>query len=212
MGDGLLYQRSATSVAWRPMILAGEDIGDEAAWYIEYHPSRGNYAFRNAATGKYLSHASSGQNMTLKTVLNGQVIASEYFQLMPDRTDVTLDAGTEVLTTHGYWFTWSLNGSNIAMQAAKSSSAEGGLVTQATFDFSDKATAQQWIIFSEEELKAYQARATAIGEIRLTPEEQQSEAEPEAVYSIDGKRLSHPQRGLNIIRFTDGKFKKTLLP
>ena len=212
LGDGLLYQRSASSVAWKPMILAGEEIGDEAAWYIKYRPSRGSYAFQNVASGKYLSHPSSGQSMSLKSAPNGQVITTEYFHLMPDRTDVTLGTGKEAITTHGYWFTWVMNSTNIAMQAAKSSSAEGGLVTQATFDFSDKATAQQWIIFSEEEMKAYQARATAIGEIRLTPEEQQSEAEPEAVYSIDGKRLSHPQRGLNIIRYTDGKFKKTLLP
>ncbi|MBO4641929.1 MAG: hypothetical protein J5661_03580 [Bacteroidaceae bacterium] len=212
LGDALLCQRSSSIVAWQPMILSGEEIGDEAAWYIDYLPSQGYYTFRNAATGKYLTHSTSSQNVSLKTVPNGRnVVATEYFQLMPDRTDVTLGTGSETIKTHGYWFTWSSNG-NKAMHAVASSASDGGLVNQATFDYSDKATAQQWIIFSEEELKAYQARVTAIGQIRMTDDEQSDSLDPEAVYSIDGKRLSRPQKGFNIIRHKNGKVSKNLVP
>ena len=34
---------------------------------------------------------------------------------------------------------------------------------------------------------------------------------PEATFSLDGRRLSNPQRGLNIIRMSDGKTKKVMI-
>lgn len=37
------------------------------------------------------------------------------------------------------------------------------------------------------------------------------EAEPSAYYSIDGKKLNSPQKGINIVRMTDGTTKKVVL-
>ena len=34
---------------------------------------------------------------------------------------------------------------------------------------------------------------------------------PEATYSLDGRRLSNPQLGLNVIRMSDGTTKKVMI-
>lgn len=39
----------------------------------------------------------------------------------------------------------------------------------------------------------------------------EEKATPVATYSIDGRRLSQPQRGLNIIRMSDGSTKKVMI-
>ena len=44
--------------------------------------------------------------------------------------------------------------------------------------------------------------------ISLTPALSKGEGE---LYSIDGKKLSKPQRGINIIRYDDGTSKKLLV-
>jgi hypothetical protein len=87
---------------------------------------------------------------------------TELFQLMPDRTDVTLSGNDTQLTTHGYWFTWVGTGTdnkpiNKAMGANVFGSRTGyGSIPQVAFDYSDNATQQQWIIISQNELETYQ--------------------------------------------------------
>ena len=82
-------------------MLTGESVGDDAAWYMEFDPMTGYYFFKNAESGKYISHSSSLTLKEMNTPTN-----DELFQLMPDRTDVTIGTGKNTVTTHGYWFTW----------------------------------------------------------------------------------------------------------
>ncbi|MBQ9640363.1 MAG: hypothetical protein IJV06_02195 [Bacteroidaceae bacterium] len=154
LGNGLLYQRNLSSVSWKPY-LENETVSDSAAWYMEYNPQLGYYMFRNAMSGRYLTHSNTASTVGVKSAKSPTT--TEYFQLMPDRTDVTLAGNDTQLTTHGYWFTWAYNGSNKAMGAnALNERTQYGTIPQATFDYSDAATQQQWIIISEDELEIYQ--------------------------------------------------------
>lgn len=73
----------------------------------------------------------------------------DYFQLMPDRRDITVSAGDETITTHGYWFTWTA-GTTFRSLILTNSTLDPLSFTN--FDYSDNATRQQYIIISEDEL------------------------------------------------------------
>ena len=80
LGEGLLYQRASTDIGWKPL-LTGEVLSDSAAWYMEFDPQSCLYSFKNASTGKYLTHPASG-NLEVK-VLKTSPTKAEKFQLMP---------------------------------------------------------------------------------------------------------------------------------
>lgn len=208
LGRGVMYQRSASGLAWSNN-LTDETLSDSAAWYMEFNAKTGYYMFRNAATGKYISHSS---NLSLKDTKAPSV--TEYFQLMPDRTDVTIGSGTAKIKTHGFWFTWANGNANKSMNAGTLNSNLGsGLVSLADFNYSNSATAQQWIIISEDELEAYRAAAIAtsieFAEVDdWTPEEGQA---VNGVYTSGGVRLQKMQKGFNIIRYGDGSSKKIVV-
>ena len=208
LGLGVLYQRTSSAVAWQPN-LTNEQLSDSAAWYMEFNPQLGYYMFKNAATGRYLTHSASGSSVTLKKI-TGLPSATERFQLMPDRTDVTIGKSRNKLTTHGYWFTWYDNG-NKSMSAKDLTERLGyGAISQATFDYSDAATRQQWIIISEDELEKYQAIAVATGISTISVDDKTLDGSKTVVgiYTIGGTKLPATKKGVNIIRYSDGSVKK----
>lgn len=210
LGEGLLAQNNSALVGWKPC-LANESVSDSAAWYLEFVPSLGYYRLKNAATGKYLSHTTSSTYMSLKQTSTPS--ATEQFQLMPDRTDVTVGVGSSAFSTHGYWLTWN-DGSNKAMGAKTYIEKSGyGMLEQATFNYSNSATAQQWIIFSEDELEAYRqaAIATGIESVSLNEGSADDSKTVVGIWSADGVAKSKTGKGLNIIRYSDGSTKKVLV-
>ena len=210
LGEGLLAQNNSALVGWKPC-LASESVSDSAAWYLEFVPSLGYYRLKNAATGKYLSHTTSSTYMSLKQTSTPS--ATEQFQLMPDRTDVTVGIGSSAFSTHGYWLTWN-DGSNKAMGAKTYIEKLGyGMLEQATFNYSNSATAQQWIIFSEDELEAYRqaAIATGIESISLNEGSADGSKTVVGIWSADGVAKSKTGKGLNIIRYSDGSTKKVFV-
>jgi len=206
LGEGVLYQRSSTAVAWKPN-LTDEAINDSAAWYIEFNPQSGYYMFKNAASGKYLTHNTSNSNVSLKSTSSPGT--NERFQLMPDRTDVTIGAGSSKLTTHGFWFTWTVNKADFkSMKANTCGKITGyGSINQTAFDYSDKATNQQWIIISEDELEAYRNAAISTN-IESVAQEDRTKKSVTGIYTIDGIRLPKTQKGFNIIRYNNGTTQK----
>lgn len=201
LGEGLLYQRASTDIAWKPL-LTGEVLSDSAAWYMEFDPQSCLYSFKNASTGKYLTHPTSG-NLEVK-VLKTSPTKAEKFQLMPDRTDVTINIEGKKNKTHGYWFTWDNSGFK-SMGAASFSNRRGyGSISQEAFDFSNKATTQQWIILSEDELAAYQQKAieTSINAVNTSDET------IVGIYTMDGILLNAFQQGFNIVKYNNGQVKK----
>ena len=207
LGTGLLFQRSATLLGWKHN-LTDEAINDSAAWYMEFNAKTGHYMFKNVATGRYLSRSSSSMAMSSVSTPTG----NERFQLMPDRTDVTLGTGTQKLTTHGYWLTWN-DGSDKAMVANVYLNSLGyGGVAHAAFNFSNSATTQQWIIISEDELEAYKniAITTNIQDV-TTKQAVCSNADVEGIYTADGLKMQQLKKGINIIRYKDGTNKKVFV-
>ena len=164
--------------------------------------------FKNVETGKYLTHASGSTTVSLKAT--DSPTRTEQFQLMPDRTDVTIGTGKDIITTHGYWFTWNDSG-NKSMQANKAGKATGyGTIAQANFSYSNSATAQQWIIISEDELEAYRAAAVATGiqSINLDDKTASGSKIVVGIYNTGGMLMKETQKGLNIIRYSDGTTRK----
>ena len=123
---------------------------------------------------------------------------------MPDRTDVTINIEGKKNKTHGYWFTWDNSGFK-SMGAASFSNRRGyGSISQEAFDFSNKATTQQWIILSEDELAAYQQKAieTSINAVNTSDET------IVGIYTMDGILLNAFQQGFNIVKYNNGQVKK----
>ena len=207
LGEGLLYQRSSTALGWKPC-LTNEEISDSAAWYIEYSPTTGCYMFKNAETGKYITHAAGSSSVSLKTT--SSPAKTEQFQLMPDRTDVTLGSGSNKITTHGYWFTWNSSGDKSMSANALGNITGYGSISQVSFNYSDSATSQQWIIISEDELEAYQAAAVATGirSIALDDKSIDGEKTVIGIYTTGGVQLNETQQGFNVIKYSDGTSKK----
>lgn len=189
LGKGVMYQRSSSIVAWKENLNA---VSDSAAWYMEYDAKNCYYLFRNAATGRYLSHPSG---ISLKST--SSPTSSEWFQLMPDRTDVTIGTGSTKKKTHGYWVTWGGDGDFKSLTAKAMSGSLGYSVLYVSdFDFTNSATAQQWIIISEDELEEYQqaAGATAIHEIAASAENAEQKT-----FDLQGRRITNPKKGLYIV-------------
>lgn len=198
LNTGLLYQRTTTALGWKPM-LTGESVGDDAAWYMEFDPMTGYYFFKNAESGKYISHSSS---LTLKEM--NTPTSTERIQLMPDRTDVTLDFDGTARKTHGYWFTWDNNGFKSMGANTKGASATYGTISSVEFNYTNSATKQQWIILSEDELAAYQQKAIATGMMEIDNRPVQTNKKVVGIYTSGGIQLQTTQKGFNIIKYSDG--------
>ena len=210
LGEGLLYQRASTDIAWKPL-LTGDVLSDDAAWYMEFDPQTCLYSFKNASSGKYITHSSTG-NLEVKT-LKANPTQTEKFQLMPDRTDVTINIDGKKNKTHGYWFTWDNSGFK-SMSAESFSKRRGyGSISQEAFDYSDKATVQQWIILSEDELAAYQQKAIETGISAVTTNDETLDGANTiiGIYTMDGISLSAFQKGFNIAKYNNGQVKKIFI-
>ena len=208
LGEGLLYQCSTTAVGWKPY-LTGDVVGDDAAWYMEFVPATGYYRFKNADSGKYLTHSTSSTEVSLRTTSSPST--TENFQLMPDRTDVTINIDGTRMKTHGYWFTWTPASATFKSMSANAKGSNGyGTISQADFNYANSATAQQWIILSEDELAAYQEKAIATGIQTIAVSDQTLDGKKSVVgiYTTGGVQLKETQPGFNIIRYSDGTTKK----
>ena len=209
LGDGLLFQRN-TIAAWKPYFNTTTEVNDSAAWYMEFNPLNGYYSFKNAVSGKYLTRSTTTSGMSVKQT--SVASTTEQFQLMPDRTNVTLGAGKNKVTTHGYWFTW-YNDGNKAMSANALGKRSGyGTLEQTAFNFSNSATKQQWIIISEDELEDFRqaAIATSIKDINTDTATNNSQTVI-GIYNVDGSTKNGISRGLNIIKYNDGSTKKVYI-
>lgn len=208
LGSGLLYQYSSTGIGWHDA-LGTEEVSDSSAWYMEYNPQTCYYRFRNALTGNYLSYSSTGNNMAARNTTSPS--STEQFQLMPDRTNVTIGTGTDAFKTHGYWFTWESTGLKAMGAGNYSSLSKRANATKVDFNYSDKATVQQWIIISEDELEAYHNAYIAAAIHEVTVGNEDGDMTPVAYYSLSGVRSNTPHAGVNIIRYANGKTVKRMI-
>jgi len=191
LNDNLLCEKEITGgyikVGNMPFLSSEEEIPNTAAWHFEYNAATGCYMIKNAESGRYMTH--SGTTLSLKEMTSTGT--DEAFQLMPDRTDVTVKSGDTSIKTHGYWFTWNENG-NKALQAH--ASKKDGNPAIADFNYANSATKQQWIILSEEEMQQLHATVSAIEELKS-----EANLPSDRIYDLNGRLLQTPQRGLMIV-------------
>lgn len=183
LGEALLYANGSKTIALKDMLSDNNGIPDEAAWTLTYEPETGMYLFKNVAKNKYLSKRSGYMLYT-----TAKPADTEKFQLMPDRTDVTITTATDKLTTHGYWIT----GTSTLSANTSNYTSNTSFVT---FDFSDSATKQQWIILSEDEIAKYWPATTGITEVKA---ENNINATNEQTYNLNGQRINGNVKGLII--------------
>lgn len=155
LGSALLYANTFKTLALKDMLADNVALPDEAAWNLAYDAKTGYYTLKNVAKKKYLS-SRSGYTLYATSTLKD----TEYFQLMPDRTDVKITTGTEPFTTHGYW----LASKTLSALSANTTSYTGN-ASFITFNYADTATKQQWIILSEDDINKYWPAVSGIVEI-----------------------------------------------
>ncbi|MCD8302802.1 MAG: hypothetical protein LUC44_07270 [Prevotellaceae bacterium] len=108
---------------------------DELAWYISFNPATQYYTFQNVGSGKYIG-LSSGD-------LKAQASSAASIHLLPSRELVNI--GDE--ECHSYWITSS--------KGAYSLRAGSSLCSTVSFDNTDEASSQRWLLLTADELQAY---------------------------------------------------------
>lgn len=184
----LLSAVDTKNIALRDILTDGNDIPDEAAWTMSYDPESGMYLIKNVARNKYLSKRSG--YMLYSTTKPAD---TEKFQLMPDRTDVTITTATSPLKTHGYWITGT------STLSTKSSDFTAN-ATYTSLDFADTATHQQWVILSEDEIAEYWPRTTGIKEhfAEDNSNATMNSAKSNYTYNLTGQRVNNNAKGILI--------------
>ena len=181
--DGFLYQRSNTAAGWK--VAYRNDLDDNAAWYIEYDAKNGYYRFKNAESGKYLTH---GTSMTMTSTTSPS--SNQNFQLMPGRKDLVINEGSTSYTVPSFWFTWYNSGNKSMTMGALSKTTGYGTVSITDFNYSDAGgTKQRYVILSEDELEAYETAALPTGIRSVAVEDNPAAAASTAVYSVDGRLI-----------------------
>ena len=207
LGSGFMFERSNGFLGWKNNLKEVE-LNDSAAWNLEFNANTGHYMFRNVATGHYISHSST--QLKAQSVVS-QPTVSQRFQLMPDRTDVTIGTDNKKVKTHGYWLTFNDSGNKAVSASTFLNNLGYGGVSQVAFNYSSTATEQQWIIVSEDELQSYRdAMPTGIQHISYQSD-LYSDDDVTSIYTTDGMKVNHLRKGINIIRCQDGTSKKVFV-
>ena len=134
-------------------IVLTDTPNDSAAWYISFDANAGKYIFRNAATGRYLTHTS----INFRDVLRANNVSNpgtpQMFQLTPTRHD---------LTVGNPWNSYTDRPVNFWFESWNGMTTDGTTVTPVAVDGSDAATAQHWYILSENQKDSFQEMVSAM--------------------------------------------------
>ncbi|WP_165796103.1 LamG-like jellyroll fold domain-containing protein [Siphonobacter curvatus] len=127
---------------------------DRAAWYLEFDPATAYYQLRNTATGKLFTYQES-TGIGLKT--SASLTAAESFQFMGARYDTKVGTDEKSFRAKAYWIISPKN--NYTSPTLAASSPES--ITTVPFDLTDAATAQRWLIFTQEQVKSFDSLLVA---------------------------------------------------
>lgn len=160
-----LAEDANNHLVWKTMTAAQAAADDAAAWYIAFNPASQCYSLKNAATGRYMSYQSSGNN-GIVTVAAASASSNERFQLMRSRICPQSAQGTTVTTERGYWmFT---PGSGQCLTAANN-----GLTTTSTFNLANNQTKQRWVILTAQQASAMEDSGLTTVRNQVLNEQQQ---------------------------------------
>ena len=146
--DSYLRQSKLKRLAWEQMTAEEAALNDSAAWYITFNPKTRYYQFRNAATGHYMTYYGTGAS-GFRLTDKGVALSNESFHLMRSRVDVDF-GGSSIEGLRGYWIIHPENKQNPTCMTV----SVRGLTTTGTFDLSNDAVKQRWLIVTANELKS----------------------------------------------------------
>ncbi len=141
------YLRQTTTSAIRFAEATADEVfdNDSCAWYIAYNPKTSYYTFKNAATGRYM-------NLSASTLYASA--SATAFQLLGSRQQTSV--GDYTFAGSSYWLV------NSSTLSALNATSLGGAT--ATFDHSNSATTQRWLLLTGDEVASFaQAQGETVG-------------------------------------------------
>ncbi|MBQ8157970.1 MAG: hypothetical protein IJ081_02985 [Prevotella sp.] len=119
--------------------MSSEDAlkNDSAAWTTTFTPSNQFYQIRNVATGQYITFTGSAFTTTKRTSIS----ANENLQLMKGRVDVDGQRGYWIIQPAANWEPKCIN------------AFPNGNVNAQTFNISNDAESQRWLILTADQIK-----------------------------------------------------------
>lgn len=199
METDFLRESSTGRIVRQTMTAAEAAANDSAAWYVTFDPQTCLYRLQNVATGRYVTHTTTA----FRLVDLDEPTDAENLQLLGSRSDITVGSGDTQVTAKGYWITFF---GTVAKALAPQLT---GYVAAADFDFSDSAALQRILLLTADEAAALDRaveQASGIGHV-TTPA---STARIVAIYNLSGQQIHSLQRGVNLVRRSDGTVQKVL--
>lgn len=130
--------------------LSSEDVltNDSAAWHVIFNAEKSLYRFKNVATGHVITYDTRTSSM--RTGEASGATDDALFHLMRGRKDVV-----EGSSVRGYWMIH-----NDGSESPKVMSAENGsILTTATYNLGNDATAQRWLILDKNTMESIEMQA-----------------------------------------------------
>lgn len=159
--EKFLYETTTGSLAYASVGGLNDMLGNDAyAWNLLYDKMNGLYRIRNAKSGKYFSFNSSVALKGTEKPTN-----TEYIQLMPARITMDVTAGGKTMTMKPYWFARGNRVCEPEVMAITSKTAKS--VSAPQLNFSNGATTQFWMIFTEKEISELSMAQNALNNERL---------------------------------------------
>ena len=134
----------AGNLLWVAMTAAEAAQNDSVAWYVTFTPQNQYYQLRNAATGQYLTYDAG-----IATAAKTKPGTTEDWHLMMGRVDVGGQRGYWVIHPEANWQPHCLQAN------------ANGRTAAATFDITNSATAQRWLILTADQLETVENSALA---------------------------------------------------
>lgn len=141
-----LMPTGKNTLIWKVMSEAEAVANDSAAWYVTFTPNNQYYQLRNAATNKYMTYSSGFKTVERTTPTN-----LENIHLMKGRVNVGKT------NMRGYWFIHPTSDWTPPCLQAE----ENGGISAKTFNISNAATTQRWLILTQEEMTALSGQMLA---------------------------------------------------
>ena len=160
-----LKPQSNGRLKWDVMTADEAALNDSAAWYITFTPENQYYQLRNAATGQYLSFSGT----MIKTASKTKPTAGENWHLMPGRVNVDGHRGYWIIHPTKNWSPSCLYPENVTRVA--------------TFDISNAAETQRWLILTLDEARDIE-QVMAIIDVKREPK-----ADDNSIYDLQGRRV-----------------------
>lgn len=144
-------------LAWKDMSGSDATANDSVAWYITFNPRTSYYQFKNVATGRFLTYYGTGRN-GFRTADKAAATTTEQFHLMRSRVDKVIGEGANRKAMRGYWI---IHPENVLHPTCMVPMANNRTET-ASFDLSNTAEVQRWLILSEDEVAGFDKAAAQV--------------------------------------------------